>query len=351
MNLQNLVDFCEEYELPDIFSGVSVPAPLNPDVVKSAIMVRCGLLTPLYGEPDTFRNLVTHWFTTKQWTFEHLINVIQSEYSPIENVFENRKETSTFGSSYIHTGGYNDAASGKDTTTHSEKDSTERTFTNYHDKTERTFDNYHDKSERTFDDYHDSTERTHTDYKDDTDHTYNNYKETLKKSGSEVTENQISAFNDSTYQADNRTGTTFGVNLAGTGDTREDEKSITGSHKDSRSITGSYKDDRTESGKVTDDRTESGKVTDDRTESGSYKDETIFGHKITLDNGKKITRTYTDDKESHVGIDTFDVFRHGNIGVTTNQQMINEELELLRHFDIYSFIAELFENDNMLMIY
>ena len=330
MNLQNLVDFCKEYELPDIFSGVSVPAPLNPDVVKSAIMVRCGLLTPLYGEPDTFRNLVTHWFTTKQWTFEHLINVIQSEYSPIENVYENRKETTTYGSSNVHSGGYKDAASGKDTTTHSEKDSTERTFTNYHDKTERTFD-----------DYHDATERTHTNYKDDVDHTYTNYKETLKKSGSEVTENQISAFNDSSYQADNRSGTTFGVNLSGTGDTREDEKSITGSNKDSRSITGSYKDDRTETGKIT----------DDRSETGSYKDETLFGHKITLDNGKTITRTYQNDKEDHVGIDTFDVFRHGNIGVTTNQQMINEELELLRHFDIYSFIAELFENDNMLMIY
>ena len=77
----------------------------------------------------------------------------------------------------------------------------------------------------------------------------------------------------------------------------------------------------------------------------------MYGHKITLDNGKKITRTYSNDKEDHVGVDTFEVFRHGNIGVTTNQQMINEELELLRHFDIYSFIAELFENDNMLMIY
>ena len=330
MNLQNLVDFCEEYGLPDIFSGVTVPAPLNPDVVKSAIMVRCGLMTPLYGEPDTFRNLVSHWFITKQWTFEHLIAVIQSEYSPIENVFENRKETTTYGSSNIHSGGYKDAASGKDTTTHSEKDSTERTFTNYHDKNERSFDNYHD-----------ATERTHTNYKDDVEHTYTNYKETTKFQGSHVTESLISAFNDSAYQADKKTGETYGVNAAGTADPRQDEKSITGSNKDSRSITGSYKDDRTESGKIT----------DDRTESGSYKDETVFGHKITLDNGKTITRTYQNDKEDHVGIDTFEVFRHGNIGVTTNQQMINEELELLRHFDIYSFIAELFENDNMLMIY
>ena len=308
MNLQNLVDYCQEMGLPDPFSGATVPAPLNLDAVKSAIMIRCGLLTPLYGEPSVFTNIVTQWFFTKQWTFEHLINVIQAEYSPIENVYENRKETTTYGSSEIHTGGFKDAASGKDTTTHSEKDSTERSFDNYHD----------------------ATERTHTNYKDDVDHTYTNYKETLKKSGSETTENQISAFNAGTYQADNRSATTYGEDFSGT-DERKDEKSITGSNKDSRSITGSYKDDRTE--------------------TGTYKDETVYGHKITLDNGKTITRTYQDDKQDHVGIDTFEVFRHGNIGVTTNQQMINEELELLRHFDIYGFIAELFESDNMLMIY
>ena len=312
MNLQNLVDYCQEMGLADPFSGASVPAPLNIDTVISAIMVRCGLQTPLYGEPDTFRNVTTHWFNTKQWTFEHLIAVIQSEYSPIENVFENRKETSTYGSSNIHTGGWKDAASGKDTTTHSEKDTTERSFDNYHDKTERSFDNYHDKTDRTYD-------------------SQNPLKEVSKMEGSKVTESQISAFNSSGYQPDNKTGETFGVNAAGTSDPRQDTKTTTG--------------------KITDDRTETGTYKDDRTETGTYKDETTFGHKITTDNGKTITRTFQNDKEDHVGIDTFEVFRHGNIGVTTNQQMINEELELLRHFDIYGYIAELFENDNMLMIY
>lgn len=308
MNLQNLVDYCQGAGLPDPFSGAYVPSPLNLEAVKSAIMVRCGLLTPVYGEPEVFTRLTTDWFFKKQWTFEHLINVIQAEYSPIENVYENRKETTTYGSSEVHSGGYKDANSGKDTETHSESDNTERTF----------------------DQYHDATERTHTNYKDDVDHTYTNYKETTTKSGSEVTENQVSAFNSSAYQADNRSATTYGEDFSGVDD-RKDEKSITGSNKDSRSITGSYKDDRTE--------------------TGSYKDTTTYGHKVTNDHGLTTTRTYQNDKQDHVGQDTFEVFRHGNIGVTTNQQMINEELQLLRHFDIYGYIAELFEEDNMIMIY
>jgi len=330
MNLQNLVDYCQEMGLPDIFSGATVPAPLNIDTVISAIMVRCGLLTPLYGEPDTFRNMTTHWFTTKQWTFEHLINVIQAEYSPIENVFENRKETTTYDSSNVLSGGHKDENSGKDTVTHSDKDSVTRTFDNYHDATERTFDHYHD-----------ATERTHADYDESVDHTYTNYKETTKLQGSQVKESQVSAFNSNSYQPSTKDGETFGIDMAGNADPRQDEKSITGSHKDDKKITGSYKDDRTETGSYK----------DDRTETGSYKDETSFGHKITTDNGLTQTRTYQQETDKHTGKDTFEVFRHGNIGVTTNQHMINEELELLRHFDIYGYIAELFESDNMLMIY
>lgn len=288
MNLQNLVDYCEEFGLPDPFSGASVPAPLNLDAVKSAIMIRCGLLTPLYGEPEVFTNTVTHWFFIKQWTFEHLINIIQAQYSPIENVFEDRTETSIFGSSNVHSGGWKDAASGKDTTTHSESDNTERTYTNYKD----------------------DTERTHT-----------NYKETTKRSGSETTENQISAFNSSAYQPDNKSSTTYGENIGGSSDPREDELSITGSYKDSN------------------------------TKTGSYKDTTTFGHKITQDNGKTITRTFQNDKEDHVGQDQLIMSRHGNVGTISADKLIQEELELLRHFDIYGFIAELFESDNMLMIY
>ena len=341
MNLQNLIDYCRDFGLPDPFSGVSVPSPLNADTVKSAIMVRCGLQTPLYGDPATFTNFTTHWFNTHQWTFEHLINIIQAEYSPIENVYENRNETTTYGGVELHSGGYKDAASGKDTTTHSEHDYTERTFNDYHDATERTFNDYHDATERTYDDYHDATERTYDDYHDATERTHTDYKETMKMSGSHVTEEQVSAFNSSSYQNSTKTAETFGVDIAGTSDPREDEKSITGSYKDDRTETGSYKDDRTETGSYK----------DDRSETGSYKDDTVYGHKITLDNGKTLTRTYQDDRVDHKGKDTFEVFRHGNIGVTTNQKMIEEELELLRHFDIYGYIAELFETDNMLMIY
>ena len=55
------------------------------------------------------------------------------------------------------------------------------------------------------------------------------------------------------------------------------------------------------------------------------------------------------DKSS--GKDTYTEHTHGNIGVTTNQQMIEQELELLRHFDIYDWIAAKLENELFIQVY
>ena len=273
MNLQNLIDYCKGRGLPDPFSGASVPAPLNLDTVKSAIMIRCGLLTPVYGEPEVFTNMVTQWFNVKQWTFEHLINIIQSEYSPIENVNELRNERTKYGHNSTKTGGYKDTNAGKDTSQLSGNDTNQLSGI-------------------------DSVNESGTDSRD------------ISNSGTDTTTNTISAFNSSAYQPDNQSALQHG-------------------HKVDDDIT--Y-------GKAT--QTSYGKT-----------DITTYGKKDELTHGHTVERVYNQEKDQEGGTDELLISRHGNIGVTTNQQLINEELELLRHFDIYGFIAELFEQDNMLMIY
>lgn len=240
MNLQNLID-AGHYENIDIFAGVSVPAPLNAETVKSAIMVRSGLMTPLYKEPRVFQSLVTHWFITKQWTFQHLINIIQAEYSPIENYNRHEDTTDTLSGEDVLTmaGGNKETHSGTDTETHSGTDTD-----------------------------------TH--------------------SGTDTTTNSISAENQSGWSNDTKSDLAHGESIA-----------------------------------------------------------TIHGHTINDTHGHTITDTYQNrsDTTEYGKINTRESDIHGNIGVTTNQQMIEQELELLRHFDIYRYIAELFEADNMLLIY
>ena len=273
MNLQNLVDYCHEYDLPDPFSGASVPEPLNIDSVKSAIMIRCGLLTPVFNDPYTFTNVVTQWFDQKQWTFDHIVNIIESEYSPIENVFEERTEETAYGHTNTKTGGYKDTEGGKDTVKDSGKDTVA-------------------------DSGSDTTEASGTDERD------------ITNSGTDTTTNTISAFNASTYQPDNQSETSHG-------------------HAVDDDITYG-KSEETTYGKQTD--TTYGKQTD-----------TTFGHNVE--------RVYNSEKDTQSGKDTLTVKRHGNVGVTSADELILQELNLLRHFDAYGFIAELFEKDNMIMIY
>ena len=301
MNLQNLVDYCQEYGLPDPFSGASVPAPLNIDTVISAIMVRCGLQTPLYGEPDTFRNATTHWFLTKQWTFEHLINIIQAEYSPIENVFEVSNEKTQYGHNNTITGGYKDSEAGKDTEAHSGTDSVAHSGTDT--ETHSGIDT----------EAHSGTDTEAHSGTDSTSH-----------SGTDTTTNEISAYNNTSYQPDNKSSTAHGHSIGLT-----HGESIGTTHGESISTTHGESIGTTYGHSIG----------------------TTHGENINTTYGHNVTRVYNAQKNQEGGIDEVIKNRHGNIGVTTNQHMIEEELELLRHFDIYGYIAEIFESDNMLMIY
>lgn len=138
----------------------------------------------------------------------------------------------------------------------------------------------------------DSTQASGT---DSTVREYDDYKETVTYSGDDTRETQVSAFDSSAYQpsekvTDSRTN-------------REDEKEISGS----------YSDDLTH----------------------GRKDETTYGKVDT------VTHTGTEGYSSRI---------HGNIGVTTSQQMIESELEL-RKYDIYSDIAARFEREFIVQVY
>lgn len=299
-----------EYD-PSIFDGMILPADYDKPALLFEILQRSGQLYPYHQQPLILKEGIRLWFARNYLNFDRTMAALTAEYNPIENVYENRKETTTYGSSTIMSGGHKDANSGKDTVTHSEKDTTERSY----------------------DDYKDTTERTHTNFKEDTTHDYTDnakYTELTKMQGSHVTEQQVSAFDSSSYQPASKEGESYGTDMSGGSDPRQDEKTITGKYKDTKETTGSYKDTETV--------------------DGTYKDETTYGHKITTDNGLTMTRTYQQETESHAGTDTFEVFRHGNIGVTSNQHMINEELEL-RKFDIYTDIARRFENEFIVQVY
>lgn len=106
MNLQNQIDYLKGLNLGDMFDDCSVPDGLDMERVRGAIVMRCGLLTPLYSEPETQRAATQQFFFENQWNFKQIVNIIQSDFSPIENVFEDRTETETTNRNHADTTTY-----------------------------------------------------------------------------------------------------------------------------------------------------------------------------------------------------------------------------------------------------
>lgn len=276
MNLQNQVDYLQELQQIDIFDGLTVPDPLNADTAKSAIMIRCGLLTPVYSEPEVMRAAIAQWSVRMQWTFKHLINIIQAEYSPIENTdrYSEHTRENEGGATRRHGGmdARTETHGGTDTRTEGGTTGTVEggTTGTAEGGTTGTVDG-----------------------------------------GNDTTTNEVSAYNSTGYQADRKETLAHGM---------------------------------TET--VTHGKTET--VTHGKTETVTHGKTDALAHGETVTENTTHGLTISDENN---GKEKYTEHTHGNIGVTTNQQLIEQELALLRHFDIYGFIAEKFESELCLMIY
>ena len=299
--LQNVVDYLQ-MQNKDLFENCSVPAPINIDTVKDYIMLRCGLLTPMYEEPELFKIQTRMWFTKEQWEFDHLVKILLADYDIIDNVDEWEDWTEShsgtdkreFGGHDDFTHGETHTLSGSDTLTHGETHTLSGEDTLTHGETHTL-----------------SGKDTNTD--------------------TTATEHTVSAYNSSNYQADSKDSnsgnieTDYGKTDTASGDdVTEYGKTDTASGDDVQQ----YGKTDTASG---DDVTEYGK-----TDTASGKDTTDYGK--------------TDDF-THGEVVEFHKHRHGNIGIETAQDIIQKELDLLERFNVYDWIARKFERDLMIQVY
>lgn len=287
MTLQNVVDFLQAQN-KDLFEGCTTPEPINIDLVKDYIMLRCGLLTPAYPEPELFKIQVRMWFGKEQWEFDRLVKILLADWDVIDNVDEwdwwkeehSGTDARKFGGKDDLTHGETHTLSGTDTLTHGETHTLSGTDTLTHGE-------------------------KHTLSGTDTD------------TDTTGTEHQVSAFNTAGYQSDSK-------------DTNSG--SVTHTHGKTDTASG---DDKTQYGKTDttsgDDKTQYG-----RTDTASGKDTTAYGK--------------TDDL-THGEIIEYNRHRHGNIGIETTADIIEKELDLLERFNVYDWIARKFERDNMIAVY
>ena len=138
MNLQNQIEYLKNILNLDLFDDCSVPAGLDLERVKGAIIMRCGLLTPLFSEPTVQRMATQQFFSENQWNFSHLVKIISADYSPIENVFEDRTETETIGKNHSDSGNFSKSGNSSTATETERKISAENvsSYSPYNQETE-----------------------------------------------------------------------------------------------------------------------------------------------------------------------------------------------------------------------
>ena len=281
-----------------------------------------------------FAQTFSTWKTTRQDTYGRRMYALSIKFNPLENY------NGTEHSERHFTHGESVELSFDDRKDIRKDDSfSEQSYENYKETTkddsyvERTFDNYKETTtddsyvEHTFDQYKETT-------KDDSKvtRTYDQYHEDTTI-GAQTTTNKVSADDVSTFS--NRTQTEVG--------SRSDDKDISGSYTDQngftslgveKSTTGSYKEENGYENGL------------EKSIAGGYKDQNGFD---TLGNEKAITGKIktqhgqtldgiVDEKvgtetTAHTGTDDdiFDMHKSGNLGVTTSQQMIASDLDLLKY--------------------
>ena len=251
MNFKDQIEY-----LPTMFDDITIPADLDRETVISNIVKRCGLLSPVYSEPRLMKEAIDLWFTSNQWTLQHLINIIKAEYSPIEN-------------------------------------------TDRYDEQTRTISRELDRD--------DTFNETQTLAKNSTD--------TLTRSGTDTLKTDAETTVDASNEAIDSVSPYDSNNWANSSKRTEDNGSTS-----------------------TTDGTE--RRTLDTTERRTLGGSDTQTHGGT--NGRDESEDTTDRFMQHL---------HGNIGVTTNQEMISQELELLQKFHIYDWIAMQIEADLFIMLY
>lgn len=220
----------------DIFTGLDLPDGLDRETVINNILLRCGESPLLYDNPDFIKLMIGTW--SKKWksSIERMITALDEEYNPLHNF----------------------------------------------DRYEKTTDN------RTVDHTFDRTTKTEYNSSIEEDNSIDN-DGTVK--GQDLTENDVSAFNTSEYQPNNKT---------------------------------TYNTSSSTSNKVSEDKSQKHKG-----------DDTVTSN----------------DKEVNKDDNVHDGHLYGNIGTTKSQEMVIDEINLRKKINIYDVIAEMFYNEFCIYVY
>lgn len=254
-----------------LWEGLTFPTGFDKSVFIDTVLLHYGEMETLYADPDMMQYAITAWGKRNYWGINKAITAINISYEPLWNY--DRHETRTGETSETGTHSVTGTGTSSETSSYG-RDMTETTTT--HNEGNTTAES-------------DTTTTT-----------------TRTESG--TVEHTVSAYDSSSYSADNKDVSSNSMNETVTANS---ESSGTSENDGTETRHTLIDDDSETSGSSS--KTEQGSTSKDREESETMR-------------------------------------AWGNIGVTTSQQMLRAELDLSL-YNIYDTFAGIFACDLLLMIY
>ena len=311
------------------------------DVLLNTIVVRGAQFEPLYSNPEFFLQMSDSWWMAHKRTFEKWFDAFDIAYAPLENYDRHEERTNALNKSENTTNSQTEVLDGTSNTTTSNKQVVDSGTTNKQTTTNASTQSTTEERE---DLGHDKvlsggyTESGNSDM---------NHLRSEERSRERVTDaHNVSGFNSSALLPESQDTSTKDPITT----TITEGKGRNGEHSDEYEKTIVY-NKQTEHTSGKDKITTNDKVDNTETINGSSTVDTT-----TTDNGS--TNLKTDDTTTTTGNGSLtgkedfneEVYTHGNIGVTTSQQMLKSELDI-QLWNEFNHIADLFINDLCIRVY
>jgi len=363
LSLDGVLSYLEDAGTP-LFRDIVLPPGIDKGILTECIYEDGAEFGVIYTDPPFFKNRVEGWFQRKYDTFQKWNDVLNSTYNPIENYDRVEDWTDTGTSS--ETGTRSDVG-----TSHT----TGETHDNLQEQTSGTSSDSETSSGRTQTDTTGTDTTTGSTSETGRVQTDNNTTDNLIKTNREVTdqdgtsatsasahntsETTVSAFNDGNYSPSQKVAVNSGEFVAAgqpdtTDTTTTNDVTVTENGTDTRTIQGQTVEASTKSGTTSEEVEREGQSIEQRSDTTTGSG-TTSGTRAVIESGTSETNgrtTLTSDttgSRENEGVHSGRI--HGNIGVTTTQQMIYEEIRLRHSLNIYSMISDCFCDEFLIQVY
>lgn len=316
-----------EQQNDDLFSNLELPDGMDKDLLIDTIIMHGAEFGMIYGDPYFNQELIKTWSRKHAHTFERWIKVLSMEYDPLRN-YDRTEEWSDVGS---RSGSHSDSRTGNDSRVNSQDHSASDSGSHRESYSHIESGSQTEDLSRTENQSSMQSTSEHAENSNDSNSTMAG-----TKGHNEVNEHQVSAYDASTYQPDEKTiidsndldSSKSNTNVQGSSDT---EGSSIGSNKTDEKNAKTSSDERmsTDSHVIDDGRNSSDSM--NAATSGSMREDASGSNEETSSNIRH-GRAY------------------GNIGVMTTQSMLNEEFQVAK-LNIYEEASDMFLSEFCIYLY